>query len=316
MTQARTSRAVPLLFLLAAAAGGLGLLYSPGCKLVESTADSIAGATSGTPVGTVFSGIARTAESFRDYSLAEEHYIGRAVAVQILSQYKVKEDEQLKEYVNLVGLAVLAAPEAGKTFSGYHFIVLEGEEIQVVSTPGGFVFITEGAVKQAKDEDELAAVLAHEIAHVTLKHGIGAIKAATRKKSAALLVQGVGQGAQEYSRSGGNANQQQLAELTAAFGDTVQDIAGQLLVTGYSRDLELEADKAAAGYLQSSAYARSALASYLRGLAGEQKSEGSGWFNTHPPANDRVSELGELATGEAPGRAVRKQRFLGILGGG
>src|SRR5262245_61776321 len=191
---------------------GLGwmALFSPGCKVIESTGDTLARATHGTAASSLFSGMARAAESMRDYSPAEEHYIGRSVAAQILSQYSVHGDRSLQEYVNLVGLSVLAAPEPRKTLTGYHFIVLEGQEVQAVSTPGGFVFLTEGAVRKAKDEDELAAVLAHEVAHVSLNHGIGAIKAATRKKSFGLLAQGAGEVAQAAA-SKGNAHQQELA---------------------------------------------------------------------------------------------------------
>jgi predicted Zn-dependent protease len=291
---------------------GLGwtVLLSPGCKVIESTGDTLAKATEGTAASSLFSGMARAAESMRDYSPAEEHYIGRSVAAQILSQYTVLPDASLQEYVNLVGLSVLAAPEPRKTLTGYHFIVLEGQEVQAVSTPGGFVFLTEGAVRKAKDEDELAAVLAHEIAHVSLNHGIGAIKAATRKKSFGLLAQSAGQVAQAAAAKG-SARQQDLAQLATVFGDAVQDITGQLLVKGYSRETELEADKKATVYLQSSGYARAALASYLRSLGGAGGK--GGWFATHPSPNDRIQELGDLATGASPWRPLRADRFGAIV---
>lgn len=299
-----------------ASAGLLTATLAPGCKFVESTADTLAAATSGTAVSGVFGGIARTAESMKDYSPSQEHFIGRSVAAEVLSQYKVHPDKALQDYVNVVGAAVLVAPEAKKTFAGYHFVVLEGEQLQAVSTPGGFVFLTEGTVRRAKDEDELAAVLAHEVAHVTLGHGIGAIKAATRKQAFGLLAQGAGQIAVESSQAGGGAQQKQFAELVSTFGNTVQDITTSLLVQGYSRDLELEADKLATTLLQSSGYARSALATYLRGVAKEGAGGKGGWMATHPSPDDRVAELGELATGASPARPVRRERFAKALGGG
>jgi predicted Zn-dependent protease len=242
--------------------------------------------------------------------------MGRAVSAQILSRYKVHPDKSLQEYVNLVGHAVLAAPEPLKTYAGYHFVVLEGDELQAVSAPGGFVFVTEGTVRRAKDEDELAAVLAHEIAHVSLRHGVGAIKAATRRQAFGLLVQGAGEGAKEYTDARGDAGTQQLAELTSTFANAVQDITGELLEKGYSRDLEIAADKEAAKYLQSSAYARGALASYLRSVAAEKSGGEGGWTATHPSPEDRVDALGDLASGDAPGRPLRRQRFQKVLGGG
>ncbi|MBI4586857.1 MAG: M48 family metalloprotease [Planctomycetes bacterium] len=304
---------------LAAAAGALasGLFFAPGCRLVESTADTLADATAGTAASGLFRGAARAAESFRDYSLAEEHYIGRAVAAQILSQFdnRIHPNQQLQSYVNLIGQAVLSAPEAQRTLTGYHFIVLEGDPVQAVSAPGGFVFVTEGAIRQAKDEDEIAALLAHEVAHVSLKHGIKAIKSETRKNSLALLAQSAGQIVVEAGKQSGSAQSQQLAELTAVFGDAIQDITGDLLVKGYSRDLEFEADKIAMVYLKSSGYARAALASYLKKIGALGTGGKGGWFETHPSPQERIAELGDLAAATNPGRDLRRGRYGKTLGG-
>ncbi|MBI4601114.1 MAG: M48 family metalloprotease [Planctomycetes bacterium] len=310
-------RALPPLGALAVLAlGASGLLFGPGCAFVEKTAGAIADATEGTALGSVSRGISMSAESMKEFTPQQEHYIGRAVAVEILSRYKVHPDSRLQEYVSLVGHAVLAAPEPLRTHRGYRFVVLQGDEVQAVSTPGGFVFLTEGVVRRARDEDELAAVLAHEVAHVSLKHGIGAIKAATRRQALALLVQGVGEGAAQVAGARGDADQKQLAELAGVFGNAIQDITGELLEKGYSRDLEFEADKEAAKYLASSAYARAALPSYLQVLEKEGAGGKGGWTATHPAPADRISELGDLVLGDSPGRSTRRQRFLKVLGDG
>jgi len=282
----------------------------PGCAIVEKTSDAMADATKGSSVEGIFRGTARMAESYRDYSTSEEHYIGRSVSAQILQRYKVHPDRNLQDYVNLVGKAVMAAPEVRKTFAGYRFIVIEGQELQGVSAPGGYVFISEGAVRRAKDEDELAALLAHEIAHVSLRHGIAAIKDATRQKSFALLAQGVGQTAGEVT----SGDTKQLVELTSVFGDAIRDITSDLLVKGYSRDLEVEADLNAVKYLRSAGYSPGALKSYLSGI-GEAGGKG-GWFATHPSPSERIEAIdaGDAPKGSAPGRDVRKARFRKIMG--
>ena len=298
------------LSLVLAVACVAGLLLFPACRSLEQAADVLADATEGTPEGDVFRGIARAAESMRDYSPAEEYYLGRAVAAEILSRYPVHPHKSLQDYVNLVGRSIVAsAPEVRQSFSGYRFAVLEGEELQAVSAPGGFVFLTEGAVRRARDEDELAAVLAHEIAHVSLNHGIGAIKAATRKHSLALIIRGAGSGAVEESRRNGSEDRQRLAELAAVFADAVQEVTTDLLVTGYSREQEYEADRMAAVYLRSSGYARGALADYLRN--GEREGAGGrgGWFQTHPAPRNRVGALRHLARGASPARPLRRERF-------
>ena len=289
---------------------GAWIASGPGCAVVEKTSDAMADATKGSSVEGIFRGTARLAESGRDYSTSEEHYIGRSVSVQILQRYKVHPDRNLQDYVNLVGKAVMAAPEVRKTFAGYRFIVIEGQELQGVSAPGGYVFISEGAVRRARNEDELAALLAHEIAHVSLRHGIAAVKAATRQKSLALLAQGAGQVAGEVT----SGDTKQLVELTSVFGDAIEDITSELLVTGYSRDLELEADLNAVKYLRSAGYSPDALKSYLAGI-GQAGGQG-GWGKTHPSAADRIEHIESEGApkGSAPGRDVRKARFQKILG--
>lgn len=307
----RPAMAVALALLVVAPTAAL---FLHGCRAIESGADAIAGATRGTPVSGLFSGVARAAESMRDYYPSEKHYIGRSVGAEILSQFKVHPDQKLQDYVNLVGNALLAAPEVQRTLKGYHFVVLQGTELQAVSAPGGFVFLTEGTVRRARDEDELAAVLAHELAHVTLDHGIKAIKAATRKKSVALLMQSAGEIAQEASRSG-SSGQQQVAELASVFGNAIQDITGDLLVKGYSRESELEADQLAIKILQSAGYTRAALNTYLQHVSEEKSGGKGGWFGTHPSPEDRVAALGDQGPAASTGRDLRKKRFAQSLGG-
>jgi hypothetical protein len=119
-----------------AATSAFWLAVSPGCKVIESASDTLADATAGSAVSDVFRGAARAAESFKGYSPAQEYYIGRSVAAQILQVYKVHPNPALQSYVNLIGHAVLAA-EAKKSSLGYHFVVLEGEGLQAVPTRAG-----------------------------------------------------------------------------------------------------------------------------------------------------------------------------------
>jgi hypothetical protein len=110
--RARRWNAFLSLGMVAFTVGGLAVaLLAPGCKFIEGAGDTLATATSGSAVSGVFSGVARAAESMRDYSPAEEHYIGRAVAAEILGKYEVSADKAMQGYVSMVGQAVLAAPE-------------------------------------------------------------------------------------------------------------------------------------------------------------------------------------------------------------
>ena len=112
----------------------------------------------------------------RDYTETEEADIGRVVAARILKTYPLSDNDMLQQYVTLVGKTV-AAYSARPTLD-WHFAVVDSDVVNAISAPGGFVFITTGALKQMHSEAELASVLGHEIAHITQKHVLKEIKRA------------------------------------------------------------------------------------------------------------------------------------------
>jgi predicted Zn-dependent protease len=301
---------------LGAIAGGPVVAYLSGCKVMESTFDTIGNAAGDSAVGDMAHGIARAAEAAKTYTPYQKHFIGRAVSAEIISRYPVHEDARLTEYVNLVGQAIIASnPDALQTYSGYHFTVLEGDEVNAVSAPAGFIFLTFGTIKRAANEDELAAVLAHEIAHVSLEHGIKAIKAATWKQSGVLFARGAGKAGAAAAGTQGE-EMKALGELTANFANVVSDITGNLLVKGYGRDDELAADALATVFLKNVGYYRPALPAYL-GRLGAAGGTG-GWTATHPSPKDRIDALTKAVAGDPPavaaGVPVREKRFKAKVG--
>ena len=105
---------------------------------------------------------------FVEDDVKTEIRFGREIAARILGRYRPYEDEKLTRYVNLVGRTV--ASQAGRAEIEFHFGILRAEFVNAFAAPGGYVFITKGALDKVRDEAELAAVLAHEIAHVTERH--------------------------------------------------------------------------------------------------------------------------------------------------
>ncbi|HYA88649.1 MAG TPA: M48 family metalloprotease, partial [Nitrospirota bacterium] len=102
--------------------------------------------------------------------ITEEVRLGREVAARIIARFGLYDNPELMKYVNLVGnvLAIYAArPELE-----FHFAILNTDEINGYSAPGGYVFITRGAIANMQDESELAGALAHEIGHVVEKHAV------------------------------------------------------------------------------------------------------------------------------------------------
>ncbi|MFA5112478.1 MAG: M48 family metalloprotease, partial [Desulfobaccales bacterium] len=131
------------------------------------------------PVAAIaYKGATKAHDASRPITDSEEYYIGRAVAARVLTKYKLDQNPNLTEYVNEVGDTVARKSSRPNPFRGYHFAVLDTGEINAFACPGGIIFVTRGLIQTCKSEDQLAAVLAHEVAHVANKDGINSISKA------------------------------------------------------------------------------------------------------------------------------------------
>jgi predicted Zn-dependent protease len=238
----------------------------------------------------------------------EEYYVGRAVAATILGQYRLYANERLTSYLNTVGNTVALASERPFTFGGYHFAVLDTEEVNALSCPGGIIFITRGMLKRVKSEDEMAAVLAHEVAHVNHKDGLASIQKARWVEAVSILGSGAAKklGAAE------------LTQLVSLFAGSVDDVVKTLLVKGYGREQEMAADQSALTYLQRLGYNPYALTDFQERLAKEQTGgAGGGILATHPGMNERVAKAQSIISQnrwprkDDPGRDRRFREELG-----
>jgi beta-barrel assembly-enhancing protease len=238
--------------------------------------------------------------SAEDISESEEYYIGRAVAAQILSRYEPLDDTALNLYAQRIVQAVSMASDRPSVYRGYHVQILKSPEVNAFAAPGGFIFVTTGLLKLTRSEDELACVLAHEVAHVAKKHGLKTIKAS--RLTSAFAVLGT-EAAKSYSSS-------QVAQLTDVFKGSVDDVVNSLVVNGYSRDKEYEADKFGARYAAAANYDPRALTSFLRRMDSAGAAGASGMFKTHPKASKRVDELGTPSpSADYRPSASRERRF-------
>ncbi len=233
----------------------------------------------------------------------QEHFIGRSVTATILDQYPALDNPALNTYLNLLGQALAQFSDRPETFGGYRFLALDSDEINAFAAPGGFILITRGMLRTIRNEDELAAILAHEIAHVQKGHGLRAIRG-NRLTSAATLL------AMESARHLGG---KELAELTGVFEDSLNDISSALIGNGYARAYEREADSATLTILTRANYPPQALISALERIEVAQKTQASakGWARTHPPPADRIREA-QRALRKVPrplSPPVRQTRF-------
>lgn len=245
-------------------------------------------------------------KSLEDFTPEQEYYIGRSVGAVVLKKYSALADDKVNAYVNLLGQTLAQASDVPELFGGYHFLVLDSDDINAFATPGGHIFITRGLLRCSRTEDELAAVLAHEIGHIQLRHGMKAIQKARMTEALTIL-------AQEGAKSFGG---QEVARMTQVFGGAISDITNTMINNGYSRAYEYQADRAAVTILQRLGYSPHALTNMLGVMAKQIKPGGTDFYKTHPSPQNRIDQINAikifLSAGEPP--AARGERFTKAVG--
>lgn len=233
----------------------------------------------------------------RELSPENEYWVGRSVATNILArhEYRYRDAaalragrlEGLTVYVSRVGGVVAAAAmdtprqdDRPPPLGGWHFVVLESDAINAFAAPGGWVFVTTGAIAAAKSEDELAAVLAHEVAHVVRGHALGTIKKSRYAKIS-----------KEVLHATGVLSSEELGKLTTLLEGSIDDMLDAMFVKGYSRDTEFEADRLGLHIMVAAGYDPKAFIAYLRTLHARQDTGEGGAYATHPKAADRIARL-------------------------
>lgn len=180
------------------------------------------------------------ARSFRDITPEQEYYIGRSVGAVIMSDYNAYDNEKANMYLNVLGQTLARASDLPETFGGYHFLILDSEEINALAAPGGLVFVTRGMLRCCENEDSAAAVLAHEIGHVQNRHGLQIIQRSRITKALSIFL---GESAKTVARG-------VSPMLAEAFEGAISDVTSALIYKGYSPSFEREADMAAVTILE------------------------------------------------------------------
>jgi len=241
------------------------------------------------------------AKTFEDITPEQEYYIGRTIGAVILNKYRPYTNRRVNRYINILGQTLAKASDLPETFGGYHFLVLDSDDINAFAAPGGLIFVTRGLIRCCKHEDAMASVLSHEIGHVQFKHGLKAIN--TSRLTTALTTLGV-EGAKTF---GG----QELANLTSAFEGSISDITQTMINTGYSRSLEYQADMAAASIMTRIGYNPNGLVDMLETMKTRLKPGKADFFKTHPEPQARIKEIqkniGKYESVSIPG--PRQSRF-------
>ena len=223
-------------------------------------------------VGDLVSAVTTIAPALIPISENEEIAIGRDIAANVAGRYGVVQDYGLTRYVNLVGNTV--ARKSERPDLKYHFAVLDTDIVNAFACPGGYVFITRGTLDLIESESELAAVLAHEVAHVAKKHIVKEIE-----KTKLLMAGG---------RVAGD-----LINTGSQVFEAVTSLGTDILFKGLSRSDEYQADRFSLIYASGAGYEPIGLITFLEKLRLEGNMPGSEGvallFSTHPKVDDRLT---------------------------
>ena len=204
---------------------------------------------------------------------------GRGVSAKILGKYPILRDERKVRYISQIGTGISA--QLGRPELRYFFGILDTDEINAFAAPGGYIFVTRGALKLMRNEAQLAGVLAHELAHVDQKHIVRKLKLQSTDRS---VTSGIAQ------VLGG-------ATLTAKIAlERLNDLAFKMLMEeGLSKEDEADADKKALEMLMSTGYDLQSYLEYLQSLKPYlEQGQAKVLSKTHPTIEFRYNNLREF----------------------
>ena len=209
-------------------------------------------------------------------SESEEVQVGTQVHhQQVMQKFRLVDDPEIVGYVESVGRRVVET--SARPDLDYHFFVVDDPSVNAFSIPGGYVYVHTGILNLVQSEDELAAVMAHEVAHVVARHGLRNLKSAKRAQVGVGIASILG----SILTRGGMGGR--------AIGTGAQLLAaGQL--TKHSRDFEREADYLGLYNMNRAGYNPTGMVSIFDklGRANSSKSNMGGIFASHPDAKERV----------------------------
>lgn len=228
---------------------------------------------------------------FNLYSRQQDVEIGREAAAQVKQQYQVAQSPALQAYVGRIGQRLASTPAAGDF--PYSFTVLNNPSVNAFALPGGPVFVNSGLIAEVNSEAELAGVIAHEIAHVQLRHGTNQVSKATVIQLPATVA---------GAALGGSATAQ---IVQAGLGVGLNG-----LFLSYSRGAESDADALGVRIMSQAGYDPMAMARFFQTLEASGGARGPQFLSSHPNPGNRVQAI------RAEVAAMPQKRYTADVPGG
>jgi beta-barrel assembly-enhancing protease len=225
-----------------------------------------------------------SAQGFNIFSPQQDVQIGQQSAAQANRQLPLLNDSRAAR-VNRIGRR-LAAVAPGPRFP-YQFRVVNDSRVNAFALPGGFIYINKGAIDTAGSDDEIAAILAHEIAHAGLRHGTNQVSKAYAAQAGLSLLGG-------FLGGRANSNVGQIIGAVGGFGLNT-------LFMKFSRSAEEQADSIGMQMMRRAGYNPYGMVRMLQTIQRTTGRSGPEWMSSHPNQANRIARL-QRQLGAAPGR--------------
>jgi len=213
----------------------------------------------------------KLAQAAMPISDEDELLLGKRVAAKVIERYGIENAPEMTYYLNLITTAI--AQRSNRPEIPYHVAILATDDVNAYACPGGYIFVTRGVLNMVRDEAELAAVLAHEVSHVTERHIVNALRNSKLMKVGSEI-------AADAFRTPGPLLDQMTSFATDA------------LFEGLDKSDEYESDEKAIDYLDRIGYDYPAMYDVLKLLEVRRKYGATKVLDkTHPTPSSRLQKL-------------------------
>jgi len=210
-------------------------------------------------------------------STEREIGMGSSLSKQVEERYKLVEDQEIQERVQKIGKRLVEVCDRKELI--YYFKVLDKDDVNAFALPGGWVYILKGLIEEVKSDDELAAVIAHEIGHIAARHSVKKLQ--TGLTSTLLMILAAGANTDREFKQGAN-------------------LALASLMSSYSREDEFEADRRSVRYCKAAGYDPNAIITFLetlREIHRKKPLRPKSYFRSHPYVAERIGVVKQEITG-------------------
>ncbi|MCJ7524533.1 MAG: M48 family metalloprotease [Candidatus Aminicenantes bacterium] len=226
------------------------------------------------------------------FSEKAEIAMGQDTDRQIKQQFGIYQDKDLNAYVNSVGQKMV--PYSHRPKLQYHFAVLDTPVVNAFAAPGGYIYVTRGIMALMGSEAELAAVLGHEMGHVTARHSMKRLSGQMLATIGLVL---------------GSVLSKDIAKVAG-----LASVGMQLLFLKFSRSDEYQADSLGVRYARQAEYSPAEMLRFFTALENMSVETGGhkipSFLSTHPMTSDRIAKVKAMVSSRDVRLAVKKEPYL------